>query len=236
MQRNKALAEFGDGRAVPKVRLHEPLDGPLGDRPLDVPLLGDSQLVVADQNVLTAGCREMQVDADVLEEIVGLQQDACFIAAQSSLQAERVDTGRREACEADPAEKVQVPQPAGRTFDVRFELFDGRAELGPLLFPGGHTIVNEGRDARANDLSLEFCKELLEQAVIAPQEPGFDQRRRDVDLLPRQAQCLGDAADRMAQAESGVPVIAHALGDAVAGDLLRRGADEKQQIDVRIRA
>ena len=134
MERNKPFGQFGDRRAVPKVGLHETLDGTLRNRSLDVPLVGDSQLLVPDQDILTPAGREVQIDADMLQKLVGRQQDASLVAAQGTLQAKRIDTCCSEAGKADPAEQVQIPQTAGRAFDVRFELLDGGSDTRPALF------------------------------------------------------------------------------------------------------
>ena len=110
MQGDEPLTQLGNRRAVPEIGLHEPLDRPLADRRFDVPFLGDAQLLVADQNVLAAARLEVQVDTDVLEIIVGGQEDAGFVAAEGSLQTQGVDAGRAEAGVADPPQKMQVPE------------------------------------------------------------------------------------------------------------------------------
>ncbi len=217
-----------------EVGLHEDFNGTLPKRPLDVPLVGDPQLLVPREHVLAPTGVEMQIDADALLKFVGGQERAGFLATERTLQPQRIDVGRAKAGEPHPPHQMHVAQAAGRPLDVGLELLDGRAVLGPLLFPRGEAIVDEGGDAPAHDLLLEIGGQSLVQTGRAPNQPRFDQCGRHVDFLAGDGQRIADAADRVPQLEAGVPIVANGLRDDLAHERAGRAVDEEQQIDVGI--
>ena len=112
-------AELHDGAVV---ALHELLDGEREARVLVAEHLRELDLMVEQQAVLAAARQKMQAEADAPEKRAALCQDPELARRQELVRHELGQRARAQVTLREPADHLDVAQPAGAAFDVRLEV------------------------------------------------------------------------------------------------------------------
>jgi hypothetical protein len=174
----------------------------------------------------------MQADPEVLERRLVARKLARLVALEQAVRDEiepaRADAGRAR----DPADGVQVAQPAGGLLEVRLERVRGVLVLRVALLLLELLRLEERHGVR---LRFQGFDQFGKQAPAAREIARFGERGLDGDVFVGRAHAFGHGAHAVADLEAGVPEGADQALDAAAlfpGERLRH---EHQEIDVRAR-
>ncbi len=210
-----------------EIEAHEALDRALAGSVDEIHARGHIALQVEGQPVLLAPGNGVQMAAHRPEEVLGPAKRAIFGAGQQA----GIDQFGRGAdlvdIFADPVERVQVAQAALALFNIGFDDIARIAHaLVPLLalkqFFGDELLFRS-----CDDIGPEPLARLLEQGLVAPQEPPFQQSGADGQVLPGHLDHVVDAAAGMADLQPQIPQeIEHRLDHLLAPRRVLHRGDE----------
>ncbi len=250
-----AMAQHGGGQPgepLPTHRLgHEPLDHVAhlvrvaeilahelfhrqqpGDR-LVAQGRGDPQLLAARQHVGGLAGVEVQLVAEPEEEFTRPLDRCKVFVAQCAAVAQFARIGRAVANESDPAEQLQVAQPAGGSLDVGLQQEDGFAVAGPLFEPRLHDRRHQVAGPPAH-LAAEAPHEPLEKPLAAAKQPRLHQRGANGRIPGGQPARLPRRADAVAQDQSHVEDVAQQPFGQGGDPCGRRATVQDHQVHVAI--
>ena len=210
-------------RAV--VALHELLDRERVSRILVAEHLREPDLVIEQQPVLATVGQHVQREADLPQERLRGLQLAQLALRQEAVLDQLIERVAAEVTLRDPADRLDVAQPARARLHVRLEVVRGvviavmaRGLLGDLRF--------EEIAGRPDALGCECAPHRFEQGLGSEQQPRFDHRRRDTDVRSALALAIVDRAHAVADFQADVP---HEREEALEIRLPRRGLALRQQ-------
>ncbi len=138
----KAIDDVTHAVRVPKVLPHELLDRQQPFGALEAEGRGNAQLLGAVELVVGLAGGKVHLVAQPQQELERGALLLVVFAIQVAHQPQAVWIGIAVSGEADPAQQLDLAQPAGRTFDVGLEQVDRLAELPAFfaarLFDGRH--------------------------------------------------------------------------------------------------
>ena len=211
---------------------HEALD-PLPAAPPGVAQrLGDIELQVEGQPVLTAPGVQVQVEAHGPEEglrrphVLGLRRGQQAVAVQ------RLRPRIIEASAGNPIEGVQVTQAADPFLDVGFQRIAAVAGLEVALAPFLDLVVGELAAARPFHHGADFGIETAGQCHIAANHAVFDHRREGANVVVGLGHALAHGPDRLPDLEARIPEHVEQGLDRLGRRVADRVLGQEQQVDI----
>ncbi len=184
------------------VALHQHLGGAPGGRGLDAEDAGELFLVVEEQAVLRAPGEMMQADADVLQEALDRAQFAGFAAGDEAVAGEVAPAVAKPGRACDPAQHLQVAQPAGALLAVGLEGVGRVVEAGVALFLLEQLGLVEG--AHVERFAVARAQ-LGKQRRVAGEQTRLEQVGLHGDVVGGGDHAFVDRAHRMTDLEPAVP-------------------------------
>jgi hypothetical protein len=174
----------------------------------------------------------MQVAAHRPKEVLALDEEVVFGAAENALLYQFDPVGDPVEILGDPEQRLQVAQPALAVLDVRFDEIARFAH--PLV--AGIALrklgVDEFRRAAGNDFLVEALLHFVEQRFLAIQETRVEDRRADRRVRVRKPDALVDGTRRVADRQAQVPQhVEDVFGELFAERRLLVGQHE-QEVDI----
>ena len=160
--------------------------------------------MIEQQAILAPVGQHVQREADLPQERLRGLELAQLALGQEAVIDQLIERVGAEVALRDPADGLDVAQPAGARFDVRLEVVGrvviamvARGLLGDLRF--------EEIARRPHALGRERAAHRFEQLLRAHQQARFDHRRRDADVGRALALAVVDRAHAVADFEADVP-------------------------------
>ena len=218
---------------VAEVVPHEAFDGQHAGRRPVAELLGNAKLFGPIEHVGRPAGVEVQLVAQAQQQFSGLLDGGKIFVGKDLQLPQLGRLAGAVADQSDPAEQLQIAQPAARSLDVRLQEIHRLAEAGAFGLPLADDVADELLRLAA-DLAAEHFLKLHEQGLVAHQPARFDQRGGDHRVLPGQSGGLLGGPHAMAEHEAGVENVAQQpVGqrrDAVSG----RRRVQQHHVDVGI--
>ena len=214
--RDQPRRDAVDRAGVPIVIAHERL----GAEPHLVVLVseafGHRDLEPALQHVLLGPGQEVELVANAPEEGEGRVGRRPLLGGQESLVLQLPERARPEAGGGEPQRRVDVPQPAGRFFDVRLLEVDRTAVPAVALVPLREHPGEKLGVVAAVDLAPERPLERAEEPLLAGEHARGLHRGAARQVRPREGQAVVEGAAGVADAEPEIPegvedLLGHAL-------------------------
>ena len=189
-------------RAV--VLLHELFDREGEARVLVAEQLCEFDLIIEQQAVLAPAREHVQAESYFPQEGLTGLEIAQLVARQKAVRHQFIERVSAEMALRDPADGLNVAQPAGTRFDVRFEVVRGIEiavmALGLLLDLGFEEILR-----RPKPIGRERAAHAGEQRLGPGQQTRLEQRGRDADVREALALAVIDGANAVTDLEADVP-------------------------------
>ena len=129
----------------------------------------------------------------------------------------------------DPEERVQIAEPTLAFLDVGFDQISGIAGFLDAHVALGELGYDEFPRGEANDLLVEPASQQIEQLFVAQDQPRFQHRGPDRDVLLRLAKAFIDRAGGVSDLLLQIPKhVEHGLDDTLAPRGLLVGKQKKQ--------
>lgn len=180
---------------------------------------GDFLLRVEGEEVGVAGGGEVEEEAERGEEFAGGGKGGEISVVSC------VETG-------EPVKEMEIAPAAGTFLDVRFEVVDGVLESGVALMGEAAEAAGESAALVVKEAGQLFG-ELVVEGLVAGEETLVEEADGEFYVSLVELTALGDGADGLAEAESGVPEGAQEVGECVFGRGRKVGAGgEDEKVDV----
>ena len=217
--REEDAGKVADRLRIDEVELHEALDGRLSGPVGVAHHFGDLLLMVEAQPVLRAPRGLMQVAAHRPEEALGALELPEFRGRE---QPQANEIGRLlDAMHifADPVERMEVAKAALAVLYIGLDHISRVAHAAVALVSLGKLCSDELGRGPVDDLRAEALHRLIENSLLAPHQPGFEECGANGHVRPGQRDQLIHRADRVADLQLQLP---HQVEEGFDGLFLRR--------------
>ena len=186
--------------------------------------------MVEEQAVLGAAGELMQADADVLQEALDRAQLAGLAAGDQAVAGEVAPVVAEAGGACDPAQHLQVAQPAGALLAVGLERVGRVVEARVALLLLEQLGLVEG--AHVESLAVARV-ELAEERRVAREQARLEQAGLHGDVVGGGDHALVHRAHRVAHLEPAVPQRADQRRQPRLQRLVGRRREQHEQVDVR---
>ncbi len=227
------VAELGNAHDHPVILLHEAFDAGLRVLAFKAQQGGDGALVVEQQPVFGTPGEHVQGVAHLPQEFLGRGQQGVFALYQKTFASQGAQVKGAVLATGHPQNRLNIPQAAGRAFDVGFQVVFG---VVVLVVPGFllGTLGQEEVLARPHVRGAGDFEHALAQALGAGDGAAFHEVGDDGEVGTGLFGALVDRAYALADFQANVPQQCQKTLDGIAKDLMVGAVQQDQQVDVGI--